>query len=96
MINIDNIVTLSESVEIEELTEGHTAYGVYTVAKTVFEKLNVPFVNREGNEIKSQVFYNYGKNGSIDGVKHASLKGVTFTDADVEMFVAKMIAKAAR
>jgi hypothetical protein len=88
MINIDRIVAASKTVELEDTTleDGFTAYGVYKIAKETFEAVGVEF------EMTSQRFYNYAKNGKINGVKGAK----RFTEDEVEGFVAQLIAKATR
>lgn len=90
MIDYANIISLSEKVEIEEETDGMTAFGIWKVAKEVFEQLGLDFVTERGKEIPSQAFYNYSKNGSISGVKGQK----RYSDDEVELFVAKLVAKA--
>lgn len=83
MINIDNILALSETVEIEEVeTDGITPYGVWKITKEVFGKVGIEFT------LAPQMFYNYAKNGKINGVKGTK----RYSEDEVEIFVAKMIA----
>lgn len=93
MLDIAKLQSLAETIEIEETTEGRTAYYIYGVAKEVFETLGLNFTTSTGKELTSQNFYNYAKNGSINGVKSSKQR---FSDDEVEYFVAKMIKKAAR
>ena len=90
-INLSNIISLSETVEVKAETNGTTAYGVYAIAKEVFATLGLDFVNSKGGELKSQAFYNYAKNGKINGNKNSAQR---YTDEEVENFVARMIATA--
>ena len=87
MFDANKIKLLSETIEIEETTDGATAYGVWKIAKEIFETLGIEF------DMKSQTFYNYAKNGKINGVKNS--KG-RFTDDEIEIFVAKLIAAKTR
>ena len=94
-ISFENIVALSSTVEVVAETDGMSAYGVYAIAKAVFEKMGIEdkFVTKTGRELASQAFYNYAKNGSINGVKSSTQR---FNDDEVENFIARMIAKATR
>jgi hypothetical protein len=93
MLDINKIKLLSETIEIDETLEGLSAYGVWKAAKDVFETLGLAFVNKEGNTMTSQSFYNYAKNGTINGTKSSTQK---FSDEEAENFIAKLIAKATR
>jgi hypothetical protein len=93
MIDIAKIQELAETIEIDETVEGMSAYGVWKVAKEVFETLGLEFLTKDGKSVPSQAFYNYAKNGTINGVKDSKQK---FSDEEVEQFVAKLVAKANR
>ncbi len=93
-IDLDRIYSLSQTIAVEETTDdGRTAYFIYTTAKEAFESLGLSayFVTKTGGELKSQAFYNYAKNGSINGVKASDQR---YSDDEVEAFIAKMVAKA--
>ena len=92
MIDINNIVELSKSVVVETESEGTTAYGIWKVAKDVFESLGLDFTTSTGRDVTSQVFYNYSASGRINGVKGS--KGTKYSDEEVENFVARLVAKA--
>jgi tRNA G37 N-methylase TrmD len=98
MIDVNKIRTLADEIETEETTEGYTAFAVFAAAKSVFVELGIvdKFVTKSGRELTSQSFYNYAKNGSIDGRKYGSLKGVVFSEETVENYIATMLAKATR
>jgi hypothetical protein len=84
MIDINNIVVLSESVEVtEETDEGTTAYGIMKVVNEVLETIGSDKV------FAPQMFYSYAKTGKVNGVKGAK----RFTDEEVENFVARFVAK---
>lgn len=96
MIDISKIQQLSATVEIDEVESGATAYGVWKIAKEVFATLGIEFgkvVDGKFVETTSQTFYNYAKNGKINGVKNS--KG-RFTDDEIEIFIAKLIASKTR
>jgi ribosomal protein S5 len=97
MINYDNIIALSQSVEIEETVDGLTAFAIYSSAKAVFEQLGISekFVTSTGRELTSQNFYNFAKAGKIDGIK-GNMTGRRFSDEDAERFIALLVAKATR
>jgi hypothetical protein len=86
MIDIQNIISLSETVEIDEIeTDGVTPYGVWKIAKDVFKKVGIEF------SATPQMFYNYAKSGKINGIKASKQR---IHEDDVEIFVAKMIKQA--
>ena len=87
MINFDKIAELSQTIEIDEDTTGTTAYGVWKIAKEAFENMGIEF------SMTSQSFYNFAKNGKINGIKDS--KG-RFSDDEIETFVATLIAKELR
>lgn len=84
MIDITNIVALSETVEVEDVeTEGTTAYGISKVVNEVLEAVG------SDKTFAPQMFYNYAKNGKINGVKGTK----RFSDDEVENFVARFVAR---
>jgi hypothetical protein len=91
-INIADIISRSETIEVEETTDGVTAYYVYQTAKKVFDQLGLPFVNGKGNEITSQSFYNDSRNGKINGVKGGGDR--RYTEDEVTYYIATLIKKA--
>src|ERR1700755_2256881 len=87
MIDTNRILALAETVECDQDSNGSTAFGVATVANQVFEELGLDV------SFKPQYMYNESRNGKIDGVKHAAGEKVRFTDEQVELYVAKLVAK---
>jgi hypothetical protein len=87
MIDINKIVELSETIEIDEtesLGEGTTPYGVWKVLTEVLRKVGIPT-----DKVTPQMMYNYAKNGRIDGKKGSK----RYSDETVEAFVAKFVAR---
>ena len=94
IMNISEIIELSQSVEIESetvATDGYTPYQVWKIVVETMEVMSLPT-----SKITSQMMYNYAKNGSIDGQKYESTKGVRFSEDTVKYFVAKFVAKQAK
>jgi hypothetical protein len=87
MIDINKISELSKVVEIDESAEGTSAYGVWKIAEEVFETLGLEF------SAKSQTFYNYAKSGKINGTKDSRGR---FSDDEIELFIAKLVAAKTR
>lgn len=93
-IDINNIVALSQSVEVESETDGMTAYAVYTLTKEVFASLGLVWTNSRGNEQTSQALYNDARSGKIDGVKGGGNR--RYQESDVEQYIARLVAKQTR
>jgi len=62
--------------------DGTTAYGIWKISKEVFEKVGLEF------DMRPQTFYNYAKNGKVNGVKGQK----RFSEDEVTVFVAKLVA----
>jgi hypothetical protein len=69
--------------------DGHTPYGVATILNEVLIAEGLA----GDKPVAPQMMYNYTKNGQIDGVKHPSTTGVTFTDEQVIAFCARYVAR---
>lgn len=87
MIDINKIISISETIEVEETSDGTSAYGVWKIARDIFAELKIEF------SATSQMFYNYAKTGKINGVKDSKQR---FSDDEIENFVALLIAKASK
>ena len=69
----------------ETAPEGYTAYQVAVLLEETYKSLKI------NKTVKPQYLYNLAKSGSVDGVKHASMKDVRFTEDVVKKFITKMV-----
>lgn len=86
MIEISKIVAAVEEIEIESVeteADGFTPYQIWKVVNQTFEAIG------SEKRIVSQQMYQYAKAGRINGVKGCK----RYTEAEVESFVAKFVAK---
>ena len=83
MIDINNIVALSQTIEIDDVeTDGTTPYGIAKVVNEVLETIG------STKRVAPQQMYNLAKNGKINGTKGSK----RFSDEEVEQFVARFVA----
>lgn len=87
MIDIAKIADLATTLPVDEGIDedGLTGYGVWKIAKDVFESLGMEFT------ITSQRVYNDLRAGRVDGTKGTHR---VVAEESVEMYIAKMVRKA--
>lgn len=93
-INLNDIISLSETIEVEESVDGLTAMSIFKLHRDTFESLGLDFVNSKGNPVVSQNTYNDSRNGQINGVKGGGPR--RFTEDEAIHYVATKVAKARR
>jgi hypothetical protein len=87
-INIERIVKLAETVEVgQDEVEGYTAYAIAGVINETLAALGEDF------KVNPQQLYNDSVNGRINGVKAVKGTKVRYTEDEVELYVAKFVAK---
>jgi UTP-glucose-1-phosphate uridylyltransferase len=91
-IDINNVISLVETVEVEETTDGMTAYSVFTLTEKVFDSVGLVWLNSKGNKQTSQATYNDARNGKIDGVKGGGNR--RYDEDDVMTYIARLLKKA--
>lgn len=98
IIDIDAIeteITEGTLVPTSDELSGMSAYKVGVILNETLEALaarGVKLIERN-KPYTTQHIYTYGRNGSIDGVKHESMTSVRFTDEQVEKFIKKMVSR---
>jgi hypothetical protein len=86
-INVNRIVTLSETVKVDEEVDGYTGFAIARIANETLKELDLVA------DISPHAVYNDAHSGRINGRKYAAGELMRYTENEVEHYVAKLVAK---